>query len=243
LALGAASCATPSIDRYLLSAEAGAEPARLKGAHGYLSQDQSRAILESLGRKSPDAGLLERHAAIEEALSGNPLSVGNRVTLREDGAETYRSMLAAIAAARNHIHLETYIFEDGDTGTQFAEALVARAKAGVNTRHLRFGGLVPDAEGILQGDGRRRRRAAGIQSGLRRGRGEAASIRSTGATIARSRSWMAASRSWAESTSATCTARHMQDRARAARRASAAKPWPLPIDHGATCKRASKDRE
>jgi hypothetical protein len=57
LALGAASCATPSIDRYLLSAESGAQPARLKGSHGYLSHDQSRAILESLGRKSPDAGL------------------------------------------------------------------------------------------------------------------------------------------------------------------------------------------
>jgi len=134
LALGAASCATPSIDRYLLSAESGAQPARLKGSHGYLSHDQSRAILESLGRKSPDAGLLERHAAIEEALSGNPLSVGNRVTLLEDGAETYRSMLAAIAAARHHIHLETYIFEAGDTGKQFADALVARAKAGVKVR-------------------------------------------------------------------------------------------------------------
>ena len=134
MALGAASCATPSIDRYLLNAEAGAEPARLKGSHGYLSHEQSRAILESLGRKSPDAGLLERHAAIEEALSGNPLSVGNRVTLLEDGAQTYRSMLAAIGAARHHIHLETYIFEAGETGQQFAEALVARAKAGVKVR-------------------------------------------------------------------------------------------------------------
>jgi cardiolipin synthase len=67
-------------------------------------------------------------------LSGNPLSVGNRVTLLEDGAETYRSMLAAIAAARHHVHLETYIFEAGDTGKQFADALVARAKAGVKVR-------------------------------------------------------------------------------------------------------------
>ena len=134
LALGAASCATPSIDRYLLSAEAGAQPTRMKGSRGYLSHEQSRAVLESLGKQSPDAGLLERHAAIEQALSGNPLSIGNQVTLLEDGAETYRSMLAAIAGARHHVHQETYIFEADDTGRQFAEALVARAKAGVKVR-------------------------------------------------------------------------------------------------------------
>jgi len=106
----------------------------MKGSRGYLSHEQSRAVLESLGKQSPDAGLLERHAAIEQALSGNPLSIGNQVTLLEDGAETYRSMLAAIAAARHHVHLETYIFEADDTGRQFAEALVARAKAGVKVR-------------------------------------------------------------------------------------------------------------
>ncbi len=139
-----AACATPSIDRYLLSAETGAPPTRMKGSRGYLSGEQSRAILDSLGRKTPDAGLLERHAAIEQALSGNPLSLGNRVTLLEDGAETYSAMLAAIAAARHHIHLETYIFEADDTGKQFAQALVARAKAGVKVR------VIYDAVGSIR---------------------------------------------------------------------------------------------
>lgn len=144
LCLGLASCATPSIDRYLLQAEAGATPVQLKGARGYLSRGESKAVLEALQAKSPDAGLLERHVAIEQSLSGNPLSLGNRVTLLEDGKQTYAAMLAAIRAARHHVHLETYIFEADDTGKDFSAALVARAKAGVKVR------LIYDAVGSIK---------------------------------------------------------------------------------------------
>ena len=39
---------------------------------------------------------------------------GNRVQLLQDGPSTYRAMLAAIALARDHIHLETYILDDDE---------------------------------------------------------------------------------------------------------------------------------
>ena len=116
----------------------------MKGSRGYLSREQSQAVVEALKRKSPDAGLLERHLAIEESLSGNPLSVGNRVALLEDGKQTYAAMLRAIGSARHHIHMETYIFEDDDTGKQFADALMQRAKAGVQVR------LMYDAVGSIK---------------------------------------------------------------------------------------------
>lgn len=115
----------------------------VKGSRGYLSREQSQAVLEQLKKKAPDAGALERHLAIEERLSGNPLSVGNRVRLLEDGKQTYEAMLGAIRGARHHVHLETYIFEDDETGELFAEALVARAKAGVKVR------LIYDAVGSI----------------------------------------------------------------------------------------------
>ena len=108
----------------------------IKGSRGYLSHDRSVAILEELKRSAPQAGVLERHLAIEQALSGSPLSAGNRVTLLEDGAQTYAAMLAAIRSARHHVHLETYIFEADDTGREFAAALVERARAGVKVRVL-----------------------------------------------------------------------------------------------------------
>jgi cardiolipin synthase len=144
LALGLASCATPALDRYLLQAEATGQPLQLKGSRGFLSREESQAVLEALKKKAPDAGALERHIAIEQALSGNTISVGNRVTLLEDGKATYDAMLAAIRAARHHVHMETYIFEADDTGKLFADALIARAKAGVKVR------LIYDAVGSLK---------------------------------------------------------------------------------------------
>jgi cardiolipin synthase len=56
---------------------------------------------------------------------------GNKVTLLQDGEATYRAMFAAIRDARDHVNLETYIFEDDDVGKRFAEALIAKARQGV----------------------------------------------------------------------------------------------------------------
>ena len=116
----------------------------MKGSRGYLSREQSQAVLDALKAKSPNSGTLERHLAIEEKLSGAPLSIGNRVKLLEDGEQTYEAMLAAMRAAKHHIHLETYIFEADETGNLFAELLIAKAKAGVKVR------VIYDAVGCIK---------------------------------------------------------------------------------------------
>ncbi len=133
LLAGLAACATvPPIDRYLLQTEP--TPVQMKGAHGVLSHDESARILAQLKARSPDTAIFDRHVAIEQTLAGTPLSVGNRATLLEDGPATYAATLAAIRGARSSIHMEMYIFEGGDVGRQFGEALVARHKAGVKVR-------------------------------------------------------------------------------------------------------------
>jgi cardiolipin synthase len=66
------------------------------------------------------------------------------VTLLDDGKATYDAMLGAIRAARHHVHLETYIFEADETGQLFADALIARAQAGVHVR------LIYDAVGSIK---------------------------------------------------------------------------------------------
>src|SRR5688500_16349858 len=91
-------------------------PVRLEGARGPLPAAQSKAILERLARGGEDTGIFERHLAQEESLSGTPLVVGNHVVLLKDGPATYHAMLDAIAAARDHIHLETFILEDDEAG-------------------------------------------------------------------------------------------------------------------------------
>lgn len=69
--------------------------------------------------------------------AGDPVPVeGNRVTLLHNGIGTFPEMLEAIAAAKQTINFEAFIFHSGDVGNQFIEALVARASAGVEVRVL-----------------------------------------------------------------------------------------------------------
>ncbi len=129
LLLGA--CATlPTLDPTVPLPTHG--PLRLEGADGrILSPQQSRAILHKLQDGAPATDLFRRHLALEQAISGTPLTIGNKATLLEDGPNTYRAMLAAIAAARDHINFETYIFDDDAVGQRFADALIARQREGV----------------------------------------------------------------------------------------------------------------
>ena len=68
--------------------------------------------------------------------AGAPLIPGNRITLLRDARENYPAWLEAIAAARHWIHFETYIIHSDGAGRVFAEALSARARAGVRVRVL-----------------------------------------------------------------------------------------------------------
>src|SRR5580698_8221414 len=66
--------------------------------------------------------------------AGAPLVAGNRLRLLRDGAENYPAWLEAIAAAEQSIHFECYIIHSDAAGRQFAEALIAKARAGVRVR-------------------------------------------------------------------------------------------------------------
>ncbi len=80
-----------------------------------------------------------RHIAADLALSraaGAPLIDGNAVRVLRDGAENYPAWLDAIASAERFIHFDSYIVHDDRTGSLFAEALIARARAGVTVRVL-----------------------------------------------------------------------------------------------------------
>jgi cardiolipin synthase A/B len=65
------------------------------------------------------------------AITGAPLSAGNRVEVLKNGIRIFPSMLEAIRAARKTINVEFYIYWDGEIGRTFAEALAERARAGV----------------------------------------------------------------------------------------------------------------
>ncbi len=112
-------------------------PVQLEGARGPLSAAQSKAILDDLRSRGADTGIFDRHLALESAIVGSPLTVGNEVTLLQDGPATYRAMYAAIVGARDHINLETYILDDDEVGQRFAQAFIEKQRQGVQVNLIR----------------------------------------------------------------------------------------------------------
>jgi len=128
--LAAAGCATlPDTDALL--ARHTAQEVRFENARGAVSVQKSAAILAQLKRKSGDIDILEKQIALEQAIVGSPLVLGNKVTLLQDGAATYPAMFAAIRQSQDHINMETYIFEDDEVGRQFADLLLEQQGRGV----------------------------------------------------------------------------------------------------------------
>lgn len=136
--LGSSGCAgLPTLVPDL--ADARPLPVALENAQGPLSPARTEAILERLGRGGQDTEIFTRHLAREEAIVASPLTTGNEVRLLQDGPATYTAMLEAIESAQDHIHLETYIFDDDDVGRRFADALIRRQQAGVQVTVIRDG--------------------------------------------------------------------------------------------------------
>ena len=60
----------------------------------------------------------------------------NRAQLLLNGEEKFPRVLEALAAARHHIHLEYYIYEDDRMGNQIKDVLVAKAREGIKVRFI-----------------------------------------------------------------------------------------------------------
>lgn len=126
----AAGCATLP-DTEFLTERYATQSARFESARGPVGARRGAAIVAELKRKSGDLDILDRQVALEQEIGGSSLMVGNKVVLLQDGPETYRAMLAAIGAAKDHVNLESYIFEDGEAGQRFADLLLERQAHGV----------------------------------------------------------------------------------------------------------------
>jgi cardiolipin synthase A/B len=104
---------------------------QIDGKDGPLSAKQSKAILEKLKKNGDDTNIFDKHLALMTEITDSPLVTGNSVTLLVDGPTTYDAMFAAIASAKDHINIETYIFEDDEIGKEFADLLIAKQQSGV----------------------------------------------------------------------------------------------------------------
>ncbi|MFA4944097.1 MAG: cardiolipin synthase [Lentisphaeria bacterium] len=121
-------------DRALVAERRAREEADLEMAYW-------RAVRETRACEPPTAAGATLNRALDGIVEDFPLLGGNAIRLLVDGDEAYGPMLAAIEAAEQHIHLQSFILGADATGRRFMDALAARARAGVTVRVLydRFG--------------------------------------------------------------------------------------------------------
>lgn len=60
------------------------------------------------------------------------LSVNNSINLYHDGQSVYNQLYADLAAAKHFIHIQYYLFEDGEVASRIREILRERRQQGVN---------------------------------------------------------------------------------------------------------------
>lgn len=77
-----------------------------------------------------------QHSRLIERACSMPLSSVQHLTLLRNGVATLASMLEAIEAARDHVHLEYYIYEPDQVGTPLRDALIKKLQQGVKVRLL-----------------------------------------------------------------------------------------------------------
>jgi len=120
------------------------EPPQIIGSRGQFSPKMSERVMKRLKAQAGPTDILERHIALIESISGSPLVAGNKVTLLIDGPATYDAMFNAIQEAKDHINVETYIFDDDDIGRRFADLLLKKQEEGVQVN------LIYDSVGCLK---------------------------------------------------------------------------------------------
>lgn len=109
-------------------------PQRIKRQR--LRRDRSRTAMPAL-----PAGRVPNPAAIElarmaQTMTGLPPSTATSADLLIDGSSKYSQLNEEVGRAREHVHLEYYIFQPDRTGTALRDALIERARAGVKVRLL-----------------------------------------------------------------------------------------------------------
>ena len=78
----------------------------------------------------------ESLSELAKRFDASEVTQGNRIDLYREGNSAFAAIFEAIAEAKSHVHVETYILHDDELGRKLIAALAERAKAGVEVRLL-----------------------------------------------------------------------------------------------------------
>jgi cardiolipin synthase len=126
-------CATlPDVTEVIDKTPTNQKPRQIVTSKELLSPQKSKELMAKLKRSVAPTDILERHTAVVESVTESPLTKGNKVALLADGKATYAAMFKEIKKAKDHINVESYIFEDDVTGRAFADLLLQKQREGVH---------------------------------------------------------------------------------------------------------------
>lgn len=100
-----------------------------------LDQLSKRSMLEFVEQRN--LRMPEYFSSLVRLFTNQSLSLpfkDNAVEFYTDGYKFFPALLQAIKGATNHIHLDTYIFADDPLGRLLSDALIAKAREGVEVR-------------------------------------------------------------------------------------------------------------
>lgn len=100
-----------------------------------LDQLTRRSMLEFVEQKN--LKLPEKHKTIIALFASQNRALpfkDNEVDIYTDGSSFFMALLHEIGKAKHHIHLDIYIFEDDSLGCLIADALIDKARQGVEVR-------------------------------------------------------------------------------------------------------------
>lgn len=84
-----------------------------------------------------EADFLKNKVNVVKLLQNNqrkPLVFGNDVEILINGEKKFESLFKDLEQAKNHIHVEYYMFNDDKIGSKFIEALIKKSKDGIAVR-------------------------------------------------------------------------------------------------------------
>ncbi|HLW18693.1 MAG TPA: cardiolipin synthase [Cyclobacteriaceae bacterium] len=101
-----------------------------------LHKDILQSSRETLAQAPPEIQSSKELAVLLFRDIKSPLTGNNKVKVLINGENKFPEVLEALKNAKNHIHIEYYIYEDDEIGNVIEEVLVQKAKEGVQVRFI-----------------------------------------------------------------------------------------------------------
>src|SRR5690554_2290276 len=101
-----------------------------------LYNDILQSSRETLAQAPPDIQNSKELAVLLFRDINSPLTGNNKVKALINGENKFPEVLEALKNAKNHIHVEYYIYEDGEIAQAIEDILINKAKEGVEVRFI-----------------------------------------------------------------------------------------------------------